>query len=192
MIDSIANDPDFTSLNSIINWNALKEKPAEEIKAILDNIFKLMTAAGYPVIGTMYNHDGASHIFPVYNGQSLDINYQNVNGNSFDWGSPVNIFVSIGGSGRWDTVLKNAVKYGTFDFRDKWIEDKTDELYKKYKGSDEYKNKTDEEIMQIAKNDANDKYSTTFSQQYSYNFYILNYTVLMMTDISSQWGFISF
>ncbi|NLJ05250.1 MAG: hypothetical protein GX435_06065 [Exilispira sp.] len=203
MIDSIANDPDFTSLNSIINWNALKGKKAEEIKTILTSLFNFLSDTGFAVVGTMLNSNGSSHIFPVYNGQSLDINYQYGNGETFEWGRATSIWVSIGGEKRWGAIIENAANYGTFEFRDQWIEDETPEilndLLKEYKEKNGKDAEGDElkKLEEQARKKAIESYRDNFcggkgkdtDDDYLYNFYILNYPVIYLTNIYSQFFF---
>gem|GEM_PF-3672573 len=203
MIDSIEKDPDFTSLNSIINWDALKGKKAEEIKTILTSLFNFLSDTGFAVVGTMLNSNGSSHIFPVYNGQSLDINYQYGNGETFEWGRATSIWVSIGGEKRWGAIIENAANYGTFEFRDQWIEDETPKILNDLLKEHKEKNGKDAEgdelkkLEEQARKKAIESYRNKFcggkskdtDDDYLYNFYILNYPVIYLTNIYSQFFF---
>jgi hypothetical protein len=178
LIDS--NKDDFTSFDDILNFTNLKGLTDEQFKQTMNTIFQLFSAAGYAVIGTMYK-DNDSHIFPVYNGNSLDINFQYKRGGTFQWGEGVPLWVSIGGKGAWDDVLEYTKKDGTFNFnKEQWLKEKIEE-YKKKTNPNTKKNYTEEEAKAMAEKSC--------AYKYIFNFYILNYPVYMFPN---SWGFTTF
>jgi len=177
LIDSKKDD--FTSLDNILNFTNLEGLTDDQFKQTMTTIFQLFSAAGYAVIGTMYK-DQDSHIFPVYNGLSLDINFQYKRDGTFQWGEGVPLWVSIGGKEAWDDVLEYTKKDGTFNFnKEEWLKDKIEE-YKKLKKKDGT-NYTEEEAKAMAEK------SSVY--KYIFNFYILNYPVYMFPN---SWGFTTF
>jgi hypothetical protein len=101
-------------------------------------------------------------------------------------------------------IIKQAAKYGTFEFRDQYIADQTENLLKSYLKDYKEKNGKDaegddlEKLKEEAGKNALKKYQEDFcgsneknnyAYDYLYNFYILNYPVIYLTNIYTQFFF---
>jgi len=117
MIDSLRESGDFVTLDKVMELANVKSEGE-----LLDRLNRMNN---FSILAMRNSGKGSSHITVLINGKSFDVNFRPKGENG-----PVELWVSVGDKDKFKNVLSNAVKYKTFNFKDEWIEEQIDKIYK--------------------------------------------------------------